>query len=174
MNKRVWWVLGEQQAGKTHFARLFATYGADVLHIGETLRLKTAANAFAAESNPYAAPSVETEVHAMIKQHLADFNKSDKTLLLIDSAPKTVEQFALLDYSFIQFGFMDTIIVIREEYDERKRRAQIRYTNGMLLPDLTLFNSRERFEQEWLDLVPAICIANDTDIMIFDKRIKHD
>ena len=148
MTKNIFWVIGEQQAGKSMFTTMLKSYGASVLQIGEELRRTITARDFAEQDNPYAPQFVEARVQEMIKSAIHLFKRDPKSVLIIDSAPRNFEQSRLV--SDVQE--MSTIIFIYENYEIRRNRARQRYGN-----DLSLFEKREAFERPWLEEFHSVC-----------------
>lgn len=151
--KRILWVVGQQQAGKTTYASIYKMYGVRVLNIGELLRAKNSIQSFVESENPYAPQFVESEVQTMIKSQIAVFlDDALETLLVIDSAPRNPEQYAILE----NVREISEIVIIKQSFSTRQSRAILKY-NG----DLTYFHSREKHEKEWLDFLKLRCELNE-------------
>lgn len=159
--KRIFWVLGEQQAGKTTFARFLSGYGADVLMIGEEIRKIHDPMKFVDETNAYAAPSVEQMVQEMIVRKLDEFKTSDRDLLVIDSAPKNMNQYEFV----LSVVDISTIVVVREQKSVRLLRAKVKYKD-----DMKLFEAREPEEQRWLEIITKICSLAEIPLLMLDNR----
>ncbi len=149
MKKRIFWVLGEQQSGKSMFAHIMRSYGASVLQIGEELRKTITPIEFAAMGNPYGPEEVESRVQDMISLAIHSFKRDPRsTVLIIDSAPRNRGQALIMR----DVQEISTIIFFSENFEVRKNRARQRYGN-----DLTLFEKREAFERSWLDEFIVTC-----------------
>lgn len=163
MAKRILWVVGQQQAGKTTFASIFGMYGTRVLNIGEKLRQTVSVEEFTKSENPYAPKFVESEVQRMIKNAIEEFMRTDETLMVIDSAPRNPEQYALL----AEVSAISEVVVIKQDFHTRQSRAVLKY-NG----DLTYFRSRESHEKAWLDFLYIKCELNAIPLIEIGKETK--
>lgn len=164
MNKRIFWFIGEQQAGKTNLAMILNSYGADTLLIGETIRQQKDPRTFANESNAYAAPSVEQQVQEMILKKISEFlHHPTSTLLVIDSAPKNTAQHKFV----MEHAEISTVFVIREDHVVRFARAKLKYKD-----DMALFQAREPQEQSWLEMFIKLCNMSSIPLVLLDKRNK--
>lgn len=144
MKKTIIWVLGQQRSGKTRFTEFFKTNSrCVVLNIGEKIREKVdVTKAFENDSNVYSPESVETLVQKTIRLTITSFLASNKTTLIIDSAPRNSEQYEIL--LSVTDRVNTVIVVIRESTEIRLIRAKEKYNN------LSYFNKREVVENEWL------------------------
>jgi len=153
--KRIFWMLGEQQAGKSMLTHVLRSYGASVLQIGEELRKTITPREFAEMSNPYGPEEVEKRVQDMIYTAVRTFDRDPRsTVLVIDSAPRNRGQALLMR----DVQDISTVLFLSENFEVRKNRARQRYGN-----DLTLFEKREAFERAWLAEFLQTCIEMNLD-----------
>lgn len=162
-NKRIFWLIGEQQAGKTTLAKFLGTYGAELLLIGEIIRQQVDPTTFINEENSYAAPSVEQQVQEMILKKIGEFLHGKSELLVIDSAPKNTAQHKFV----MQYADISTVYIIREDSVVRFARAKLKYKD-----DMKLFLTREPQEQSWLEMFTKLCSMSEVPLVILDKRNK--
>jgi dephospho-CoA kinase len=159
--KKVWWIVGEQQAGKTMLSTVLGSFGARVIHIGEELRFKHTVQEFAEADNPYAPEFTETVVQQILSSELKGFYDSESQLLIFDSAPRSVGQFNIM-VAHQADHYESTLVIVSENFEIRRNRARARYKN-----DLSLFDNREAYEKTWLDEVQRLCTLYNIPILKF-------
>ena len=165
INKTILWLVGNQQAGKTTFTKLFNDYDIQCLNIGESLRTTITPEQFAQQSNPYAPEFVEKTVQGMIYNAISEFQKSDLSLLVIDSAPRNMQQFKIVKK--MNGTFNTTVMFILEKTHIRTERARKKYGDSYINE---LFLKREPFEKQWLDELAKNCDDRNINRILIGKQ----
>lgn len=163
MKKTVIFVVGMQCAGKTVLTGTLANSGASVCCIGEEIRKKIDVTSFEDAENPYAPQITEAFAQQAIRDAIKEFKLNDKSLLVIDSAPRNEYQYLIIKNMLVKDEVL--VIFVYEKYDVRLKRAIKKYDGK-----LSYFMKRESFENDWLKILENHCIGEHVNYITVGEK----
>lgn len=159
MKTTIFWVVGSQRSGKTTITTLISTIpNIKVVNIGEEIRKFSSVEEFKVDKNPYAPESLDEFVLKLINKTLKDETTQSGKIIVFDSSPRNMVQYNIL-IGYKKYGFNCIVVFINEKYEERLRRAKLKYNEQ----EMQYFHKRESVEAEWLIKLRRRCIFNEID-----------
>lgn len=166
--KTVIWVVGLQQAGKSHLTKLMKEhFGVKVLRLGQEIRNMMDVTTFVKSDNAYAPKEVEEFVQHRIKQEVEEFALQDSvhTTLMIDSAPRNFQQFDLMLRLKERLEINMTVLFVLDDANFRENRIKDESEEYK-----DYYSKREQLEVDHIFLLKEWCRNNFINVITINQR----